>query len=123
MPMSKLHAWTIFKSVTQGQEQGLNAVAALVGNEVTEYQEHVEQLNAEMAVHGIAAQNECAALFEANKEVAEHLELTPAHQWVAADYRSLANVLEGSVYEKLHFTAFFRVQNSELLFDLVKPAA
>lgn len=122
MPMSKLHAWTIFKSVTTGQEEGLNAVTALVGDEVDEYQAHVEQINLELAEKVIEVQNEGASLLK-DHPVALALEATPSHLWVAQDYRDLVSIFEGSKHELLHLTAFFRVQNTPLLFELVKPAA
>jgi len=122
MPMSKLHAWTIFKSVTAGQEEGLNAVTALAGDEVTEYQDHVNDINLELAQAVVEVQNEGAALLNDNP-VAKYLEHIPAHQYTAGDYRDLVTIFEGSKHEKLHLTAFFRIQNTELLFDLVRPAA
>ena len=122
MPMSKLHAWTIFKGVTKGELEAINAVTALVGDEVDEYQEHVDQLNLDLAEKVIEVQNEGAALIN-DSPITNRLNMIPAHQYTAADYRDLVTVFEGSKHEKLHLTAFFRIQNTELLFDLVKPAA
>jgi hypothetical protein len=122
MAMSKLAAWTIFKAVTKGQEEGLNAVAALVGDEATEYEAHVGDLNFELANAVVEVQNEGAALIQ-NSPVSTSLEATPAHLWVAQDYRDLVSIFEGSEHETLHLTAFFRVQNVDLMFELVKPAA
>lgn len=122
MPMSKLDAWRIFKSVTKGEVEGQGAVAALVGDEATEYQEHVDQINLELAEAVIEVQNEGASLLN-DHPVAKRLETKPAHLYTAADYRELVTVFEGSKHELLHLTAFFRIQNVDLLFDLVKPAA
>lgn len=122
MPMSKLAAWTIFKGVCKGELEALNAVTALVGDEVDEYQAHVDQLQLELAEATVEVQNEGASLLN-NHPVSQRLELTPAHEYTAADYRSLVTIFEGSKYEKLHLSAFFRVQNTDLMFDLVKPAA
>jgi hypothetical protein len=120
--MSKLAAWTIFKGVTKGEIEAFNAAEALTYDEAIEYQAHVEQLNLELAEAIIEVQNEGASLLN-DHPVAQRLEITPAHHYTAEDYRELVTVFEGSKHEKLHLTAFFRVQNTELMFELVKPAA
>ena len=122
MAMSKLNAWTIFKSFTLGELEGGAGVAALVGDEVTEYQAHVEQFNLELAQKIVLIQNEAAAILN-DHPVAKRLEFTPAHEYTAADYIDLVSIFAGSTFEKLHLTGFFRIQNTELLFDLVRPAA
>lgn len=122
MPMSKLHAWTILKSASLGQEEGKAAVAALVGDEATEYQAHVGDLELDIANAITEISNESAELLK-NSEVAQRLEFTPANEYTAHDYRQLVTIFEGSKFEKLHLSAFFRINNASLLFDAVKPAA
>ena len=122
MPMSPLRAWTIFSSAQQGQEQGINAIAALMLTEWVEYQTHAEQFDLDLAEKVLEVQNEGAALLT-NSPVALMLETKPAHRYTAADYKELVGIFEGSKYELLHLSAFFRIQNTDLLLELVKPSA
>lgn len=122
MPMSKLHAWTIFKSATLQKEEGLNAIAALMDEDAEAYWAHGADLDLELSQAIIEVQNEGADLLNGHS-VQHRLESVPAYAYTAADYRDLVTVFEGSLYEKLHLSAFFRINNSELLFDLVKPTA
>lgn len=122
MAMSKLNAWTIFKAVSQGKIEGQQAEKALLGEELTEYEAHKADLEFELGQAIVSINNEAAELL-GNSPVAQRLETTPAHEYTAADYRDLVSIFEGGKYEKLHLSAFFRVNNSELLFELVKPAA
>lgn len=122
MPVSKLAAWTMYKAASLRQEEGTNAIEALMGDDVTEYQAHAADLDFEMSQIVVEAQNEGALLLN-DHPVPKRLEFTPAHSYTAADYRDLVTIFEGSEYEKLHLSAFFRIHNVELLFDLVKPAS
>lgn len=122
MAMSELQAWTIFKASILGQEEGEAAVNALLGDEAAEYEAHTAKFQASLAEKVIEIQNECVALTVGNP-VVQYLELIPAYDLTANDYRKLVGLFEGSKYEKLHLTAFLRIQNQTLLLDLVKPAA
>ena len=122
MAMSKLNAWTIFKAVSQGKIEGQQAEKALLGEEAVEYEAHKADLEFELGQAIVDITNESAELLK-DSPVAQRLETTPAHLYTAADYRDLVSIFEGGKYELLHLSAFFRINNSELLFDLVKPAA
>lgn len=122
MAMSKLNAWTIFKAVSQGKIEGQQAEKALLGDEAVEYEAHKADLEFELQQAILTINNECAELLK-NSPVAQRLETTSAAEYTAADYRDLVSIFEGGKYEKLHLSAFFRINNSDLLFELVKPAA
>lgn len=123
MAITALKAWTIFKASSLGQEEGTNAINRLMmDGDTAEYEAHVADFDLALTQTVIKVQNEGAALLNGHP-IQDRLATLPAHDYTAADYRDLVTVFEGSEYEKLHLSAFFRIQNVELLFDLIKPAA
>lgn len=123
MAITALKAWTIFKAASLGQEEGNNAINALtMSGDTAEYEAHVADFDLALTQAVVKVQNEGAALLNGSPVIQAELGAKPPHEWIADDYRDLVGIFEGSEFEKLHLSAFFRIQNVELLFDLIKPA-
>lgn len=118
MTMTALDAWTIFRAVNLGQEEGAAALANLSEEDKKAYDTHVDDFQFKLAQIGIEANNEAA---EAFAEKGHLLEGKRRADYTAQDYRTFLDVVDGTKYEKLHLTAFFSVQNNAVLLDLIKP--
>ena len=121
MSLTKQSAWTIFKAVSLGQPEGEQAISRMRKPEFEAYECLREDFEMELAKVGVAAQNEAAALNEANAELIGTLQAKRPYLWTAADYRSMVSLFEGSKYEQLHLSAAFRLDNRALLLELAKP--
>lgn len=118
--MSKLNAWTIFRAEKLGHEEAEDALSNMTEDESEQYAERVKEFEMELAQIGIEAQNEAAALTEGNDDIA-YLQNVKPWDWKATDYVTVVEVFKESKFEKLHLSALFRINNSEILLDLVKP--
>jgi hypothetical protein len=122
MTLTKIAAWTMFRAQMLQQIEGANAINSLTKEELEQYEEFAAEFEMELAKVGIEAQNEAAGLHETCDYAVQTLEAKKPYEWVAEDYRMLVEIYEGSKYEKLHLAHIFRIQNNELLLDLVKPS-
>jgi hypothetical protein len=122
MTLTKIAAWTMFRAQMLQQIEGANAIASLSKEEFEQYEEYVTEFEMELAKLGVEAQNELAHLHETCEFAVRTLQAKKPYEWVAEDYRMLVEIYEGSKYEKLHLAHIFRIQNNELLLDLVKPS-
>jgi hypothetical protein len=122
MTLTKIAAWTMFRDQMLGQIEGQTAIDALNKDDFMVYECYAEEFEMELAKVGIEAQNEAAGLHETCDYAVQTLEAKKPYEWVAEDYRMLVEIYEGSKYEKLHLAHIFRIQNNELLLDLVKPS-
>lgn len=118
--LTKEKAWVIFRADKLQQPEGEAALAHLSKDEFEAYEAFAEEFEMELAQIGVEAQNEAAAIMEANPDL-KYFETVKPSNWYAADYRALVLPFAGSKYERLHLSAMFRVQNAELLLELVKP--
>jgi len=121
MSITKQSAWPIFKAVALGQPEGEQALIRMNAIEFEAYSGLKEDFELELAKIGIAAQNECAALWEAHPSTKEVLESMSPTRWTADHYWSLVSIFKGSKYEQLHLSAIFRFENTALLLDLAAP--
>lgn len=118
--ITKEKAWDIFRADKLGHEEGQQALVNMTDLEMDDYQTYEQIFEMKLAQIGVEAQNEAAAIMEANPEL-QYLTTKPLYSWTVADYTNVVKPFEGSKYEKLHLSAMFRVQNNELLLELVKP--
>jgi len=118
--ITKESAWVIFRADKLGHEEAAGALDAMTEDEWNAYQSYSEEFDFEIAKVGVEAQNEAAAIIENHAEL-KYLEAIKPHNWIAMDYRNLVTPFAGSKFEKLHLSAMFRVNNAELLLELVKP--
>lgn len=122
MSLTPHAAWLIFRADKLGQEEGKAALKNMTGPEFQAYECLVEDFEFQLAQIGVEAQNEAAALWDTRPATKNMLEYIKPYLWTAYHYEELVSVFKDSKYEQLHLSAFFRVQNAELLLDLVKPA-
>jgi len=122
MTMTQQQAWTIFHADKMGwREQADSALKNLTGPEQQAYQVHAEEFELALAKLGIEAQNEGAAIWADNPNTQFVLENTKPYDLTADQYCAIIQLFKGSKFERLHLSAMFRVQNAELLLELVKP--
>jgi hypothetical protein len=120
MNLTKEKAWIIFRADKLQEMEGKLALNHLTKAEFDAYECHAEDFELELAKIGVEANNEAAAIMEAHPELS-YLDTVKPYNWNAMDYRNIVLPFAGSKFEKLHLSAMFRVQNNELLLELVKP--
>jgi hypothetical protein len=119
--LTKEKAWVIFRADKLGHIEGKAAVDALSKEEFDAYECYAEDFELELAKIGVEAQNEAAAIWEEYPTTKAVLESIKPYNWTTDEYGELLEVFRGSKFEKLHLSAMFRVNNAELLLELVKP--
>jgi hypothetical protein len=120
MNLTKEKAWIIFRADKLGYVEAQEAFKIMTKDQFDAYECHAEDFDFEIAKIGVEAQNEAAAIIEAHPEL-KYLDTLKPYNWNAMDYRNLVTSFAGSKFEKLHLSAMFRIQNNELLLELVKP--
>jgi len=119
--ITKESAWVIFRADKLGHEEAAPAMDNMSEDEWNSYQSHAEGFEMELVKIGIEANNEAAALQEDFAEYVGILQAKKPYNWTAEDYGMAVNIYHGSEFETLHLSAMFRVNNAELLLELVKP--
>ena len=120
MSLTKQKAWVIFRADKLGHEEAEQALGNMSKDAFDAYECYAEDFELEIAKIGVEAQNEAATLTAANSHY-EYLTVMKPWQLRAIDYVTLVNIFKGSKFEQLHLSAMFRVNNAELLLELVKP--
>lgn len=118
--LTKDKAWIIFRADKLGHAEAQGAFKAMTKAQFDAYECYAEEFDFEIAKVGVEAQNEAAGIMKANPYL-DYLNAKTACLWTAKDYISVVEVFDGSKYETLHLSGMFRVQNNELLLELVKP--
>lgn len=118
--ITKEKAWVIFRADKLQEMEGKQAINHLTKEEFDAYESYAEDFDLELAKIGIEAQNEAAAIMAEHPEL-KYLETIKPYNWDGYDYTKLINAFRFSKFERLHLSAMFRVQNAELLLELVKP--
>lgn len=120
MSLTKEKAWIIFRADKLGYVEAQEAFKIMTKDQFDAYECWAEEFDLEIAKVGIEAQNEAATIMEAHPELS-YLDTVKPYNWNAMDYRNIVLPFAGSKFEKLHLSAMFRIQNNELLLELVKP--
>jgi hypothetical protein len=118
--LTKEKAWVIFRADKLGHIEAKPALDGMTKAEFDAYECYAEDFELELAKIGIEAQNEAATIMEAHPEL-KYLETLKPYNWDGYDYTKLIKAFRFSKFERLHLSAMFRVQNAELLLELVKP--
>lgn len=121
MSITKQAAWLIFRAEKLGHKEAEAALTNLSKEDFDAYEEFAEGFDMEIAKIGIEAQNEAATIAADNPELHAEINAIKPYNLTSDHYVKVVSLFKGTKFERLHLSAAFRVQNAELLLELVKP--
>lgn len=121
MAITKLEVWKTLKAAVTGRMTEAEVDEFCGGLSAEDVQQY-RRLSAEL----MAESNKAADRFVEDKEYRfseSGLLEVPLHDWTPDHARTYLDLIDGSEFEQLHFTALLSIPNAGLLWDVVKPVA